>query len=112
MGIKTKITVSFLSLLFISALFIVSFSYIKSQTELTKAVDVGNISIAETVAAKINLINQREFKMLVSVTNMPLMKDENVDLREKWEFARKINRKIHFVLCDSCAFLIRETKLF
>ena len=90
MGIKTKITVSLLSLVFLTASLIVVFSYVKSSSELKKAVEAGNISIAETVATKIQLINEKEFKMLTSVVNMPLMKDESVDLREKWEFARNV----------------------
>ncbi len=90
MGIRTKITVSFLSSILVTVFLIVGFSYIKSSNELKNSVEVGNISLAETVAAKINLINEREFKMLLSVANMPLMKDESVDLRTKWEFASNV----------------------
>ena len=87
MGIKTKISLALLGLIFLTASAIVSFSYQKSQTELTAAVETGNMTLAQTVAAKIQMINGREFKMLETIANLSIMKDSQVDLRERWLLA-------------------------
>ena len=49
-----------LSLIFVTAACITTFSYLQSKFELTKAVDRGNLSIAETVSQKIQTVNGRE----------------------------------------------------
>ena len=84
MGIKTKITVAMLGLIFLTSTIIATLSYLQSKSELTKAVETGNQAIAESVSAKIQTIIGREFQMLEALANLSIIKDPNVDLKEKW----------------------------
>ena len=84
MGIKTKITVAMLGLIFLTSTIIATLSYLQSKSELTKAVETGNQAIAEAVSAKIQTIIGREFQMLEALANLSIIKDPNVDLKEKW----------------------------
>ena len=52
MGIKTKISLALLGLIFLTASAIVTFSYQKSNEELTVAVETSNLNLANTVAQK------------------------------------------------------------
>ena len=90
MGIKTKITLSTLLLIFVTSTIIVSLSYLQSKYELTKAVESGNINLANTVAERIRVINGREFKMLDTLANLSIFKDPEVDLKTKWELANSV----------------------
>ncbi len=90
MGIKTKISLAMLCLIFLTASAIATFSYFKSKEELTKAVEIGNESIAETVSAQIQAINGREFKMLETIAKIPAFQDPDVELHDKWEIAHAI----------------------
>ena len=90
MGIKTKISLALLCLIFLTAGVIVSFSYNKSKEELTEAVEAGNLNLAHTVAAKIQLINDREFKMLESIAGLSIIEDPTVDDKEKWILANTV----------------------
>lgn len=58
MGIKTKISLALLGLIFLTASAIVTFSYQKSNEELTVAVETSNLNLANTVVAKIQTINE------------------------------------------------------
>ena len=87
MGIKTKISLALILLIFITASQIALFSYFKSKQELTQAVETGNLSVANTVSAKIQTINDREFKMLETLADLTIFKDSNVDLHDKWLLA-------------------------
>ena len=84
MGIKTKISAAMLSLIFITSTVIAALSYLQSKSELTKAVENGNKVLAEAVSAKIQTINGREFQMLEALANLSIIRDPNVDLKEKW----------------------------
>ncbi|WP_027728569.1 methyl-accepting chemotaxis protein [Treponema sp. C6A8] len=92
MGIKTKITFAMFSLIFITAALIAGFSYRKSQQELTAAVETGNLNLAHTVAAKIQTINEREFKTIETVANLSIFRDPSVDLQEKWRLANSVTK--------------------
>ncbi len=74
-------------LIFVTSAAIVLFSYRKSSAELTAAVDTGNLDLVHTVAAEIQTINEREFKMLETVANLSIIRDPDVDMREKWLLA-------------------------
>ena len=87
MGIKTKITVAMLSLIFLTSTVIATLSYLQSKSELTEAVETGNQVLAEAVSAKIQIINGREFQMLEALANLSIIKDPDVDLKEKWLLA-------------------------
>ena len=64
MGIKTKISLAMLGLIFLTASVIVTFSYYKSNQELKSAVEAGNLNLASTVSEKIRIINESEFKLI------------------------------------------------
>ncbi len=49
LGIKTKINLALVTLIFIASATIVLFSYRKSSSELTAAVETGNIDLVHTV---------------------------------------------------------------
>ena len=90
MGIKTKISLALLCLIFLTAGVIVSFSYNKSKEELTEAVEAGNLNLAHTVASKIQTINEREFRMLEAIAGLSIFEDPSVDLKEKWKLANSV----------------------
>ena len=92
MGIKTKISLALFSLIFITAAAIATFSYKKSNQELTAAVEAGNLNLAHTVAAKIQTINEREFTMIGSIANSSIFKDTGVDLRDKWLLGNSVTK--------------------
>ena len=102
MGIKTRLSIAMLSLIFVTATCITTFSYLQSKYELTKAVERGNISIAETVSQKIQTINGREVKMLEAIANLSTFRDPDVPLKTKWELANsavKGNSKYIGIAC-------------
>ncbi|MCR5290996.1 MAG: HAMP domain-containing protein [Treponema sp.] len=85
LGIKQKITISSIVLIFVTAAAIVLLSYRKSKAELTEAVETGNINIAQKVAAEIKVLNGRDFKMLETLANLTIIRDPEVDMHYKWE---------------------------
>ena len=87
MGIKTRLSIAMLSLILVTAACITTFSYLQSKYELTKAVERGNISIAETVSQKIQTINGREVRILEVLANTSIFKNPDIDLKEKWALA-------------------------
>ena len=87
MSIKKKINVVMVLLILATSASIVWFSYRKSSTELKNAVDTGNRDLVHTVAAEIQTINEREFKLLESVANLSVIRDPDGDMREKWVLA-------------------------
>ncbi|WP_191017202.1 methyl-accepting chemotaxis protein [Treponema zioleckii] len=85
LGIKQKITISSILLIFATASIIVLLSYQKSKKELTSAVEAQNLSIAQTVAAEIKVLNGRDSKLLETLSNLSIICDPNVDMYEKWK---------------------------
>jgi len=85
LGIKQKITISSILLIFATASIIVLLSYQKSKKELTAAVEAQNLSIAEKVAAEIKVLNGRDSKILETLSNLSVIRDPNVDMYEKWK---------------------------
>ena len=90
MGIKTRIELALLGLIFLTASTIATFSYLQSKSELTKAVEGGNLNMAQTVSARIQMINGREFKMLETIAKVPDMRDPDIDLHDKWVIAHAV----------------------
>lgn len=84
LGLKGKINAAIVTVMLISSACTVLFSYRKSSSELTASVETGNLNLVHTVAAEIQKINEREFKMLESVANLSIVRDPAVDMREKW----------------------------
>jgi len=85
LGIKGKINLAFLSVIFLASAGIVGFSYLRSSSELKTAVDTGNMSLARATASDIFNVNDREFKQLQTLSQLSVIRDPNVDLYEKWE---------------------------
>ena len=85
LGIKGKINLAFLSVIFFATAGIMFFSYRKSSEELKTAVDVGNMSLARATASDIFNVNDREFKQLQTLSQLSVIRDPDVDLHEKWK---------------------------
>ncbi|MBQ4378263.1 MAG: methyl-accepting chemotaxis protein [Treponema sp.] len=85
LGIKGKINLAFLSVIFLASTGIVIFSYLKSSQELKTAVDTGNMSLARATASDIFNVNDREFKQLQTLSQLSIIRNPDVDLQEKWE---------------------------
>ncbi len=83
-GLKAKINISIIAVLILACVLISSFSYKKSKTELTAAVYVSNKNLAHATSSDIYNLNDREFKMLESLANLSIIRDPNVDMKEKW----------------------------
>lgn len=86
MGIKLRINLALLGVLTVAIVCIVTFAYNKSKSELKASVDASNIDKVTIVATQIQTINEREFKMLETMAALPNIKDEEIDMRDKWEF--------------------------
>lgn len=84
MGLKVKINITLLSVLFAAVACIIVLSYIKSSSELKGAVDTGNMGIVRGVASDICTINESEFKMLQAVANFEPIRSNEVDMHDKW----------------------------
>ena len=85
LGIKGKINLAFLSVIFFATAGIMFFYYRKSSEELKTAVDVGNMSLARATASDIFNVNDREFKQLQTLSQLSVIRDPDVDLHEKWK---------------------------
>ncbi|MBQ8014276.1 MAG: methyl-accepting chemotaxis protein [Treponema sp.] len=85
LGIKGKINLAFLTVIFLATAGIMFFSYRKSSDELKKAVDTGNMSLARATASDIFNVNDREFKQLQTLSQLSVIRDRSVDLHDKWE---------------------------
>ena len=84
LGLKGKINIAFLIVIFFASAVIVLFSYKKSSSELKAAVEVGNLNLAHATASDIFNVNAREFKMLEGLANLTPIKDPDVDMHDKW----------------------------
>lgn len=89
-GLKWKINIALLAVLVLSFSIIIVFAYNKSKGELISAVDAENVNLVEAVAAKIQTINESEFKMLEAIAGMPNIQDADVDMHDKWEAANHV----------------------
>lgn len=85
LGLKGKINLAIIAIILMTSSLIVLFSYQKSSSELTAAIETGNLDLAHAVAAEIQNINNSEFKMLDSLANLSVIRDRDVDMREKWQ---------------------------
>ena len=84
-SIKFKILLSFL-LILVTAMFVNSFVTIKSaNTQLKSSVIESLTNMAQATAGEIKEINSREYKMLQTFAELPDFKDENFDLKKKWD---------------------------
>ncbi len=90
LGIKGKINLAFLSVIFLASAGIVVFSFIMSSRELSSQVDIGNMNLAHAAASDIHNLNDREMKMLQSLANLSTIRDSEVDLHEKWALANSV----------------------
>ncbi len=87
LGIKAKINMAFLSVILLASAGITVFSYIKASEELRASVDTGNMSLARATSSDVFNVNDREFKLLQTLSGLSVIKDPNIDLHEKWQIA-------------------------
>ncbi|MCR5763364.1 MAG: methyl-accepting chemotaxis protein [Treponema sp.] len=85
LGIKAKINTAQTLMIVLTCFVVVFFSYKKASSELTAAVEKGNIDLAHATASDIFNINDRELKMLTSLSKLSVIQDPDVDLHDKWE---------------------------
>lgn len=84
-SIKFKIILSFL-LILSATISVVSFITIKTaDRELEDSVIESLTNMAQATAGEIKEINSREFKMLQTFAGLPDFKDEDFDLKKKWD---------------------------
>jgi methyl-accepting chemotaxis protein len=94
LGIKGKINLAFLSVIFLASAGIVLFSYRKSSSELKTAVDTGNMALARATASDVFNVNDREFKQLQALSKLSVIRDPEVDLHDKWELINSCIRDV------------------
>ena len=85
LGIKGKINLAFLTVIFLATAGILVLSYRKSSSELKTAVDTGNMALARATASDVFNVNDREFKQLQALSKLSTIRDPEVDLHDKWE---------------------------
>lgn len=85
LGIKGKINLAFLIVIFLATAGILVLSYRKSSSELKTAVDTGNMALARATASDVFNVNDREFKQLQALSKLSTIRDPEVDLHDKWE---------------------------
>ncbi len=84
-GIKTKINAAQTFMMILTCFVVALFSYKKARSELTAAVVTSNYNLAHATASDIFNINDRELKMLTSLSKLSVIQDPEVDLHDKWE---------------------------
>ena len=84
LGLKAKINIALTGIILLSTSLIVVFSYQKSRSELMQAVETGNTNLVHAAASDINVINEREFKMLESMANLSVIRNPDIDMHDKW----------------------------
>ncbi len=84
-SIRTKLIIMIISTFIISSGLMILQAYRRSMSELKESVETGLTTLAQETAAEIHNINDREVKMLEALSKMPMMRDPNVDLHDKWE---------------------------
>lgn len=85
LGLKLKINLSVLIVLTLCIICIISFAYNKAKAELLMSVNTGLLATASDVSSQIQTVNEREFKMIESLANLTYIRDENVDMHDKWK---------------------------
>ena len=85
LGIKGKINLAFLTVIFLATAGILVLSYRKSSSELKTAVDTGNMALARATASDVFNVNDREFKQLQALSKLSTIRDPEVDLHDKWK---------------------------
>lgn len=81
-SLKARLLVSILSIIIVSNLFLVCFLFVNSRNELMKSLAEQNSNFTYSTALQIHNINDREYKMLDSLSKLPLIRDESVDIRK------------------------------
>ncbi|MDD7699351.1 MAG: hypothetical protein PUJ61_08360, partial [Spirochaetia bacterium] len=89
-SLKVKLSVSILTIIIVSNLFLVTFLYKKSRAELINSIQKNNTQFTYSTAIEIQNINDKEYKMLSSLANIPLIRDPDVDLKEKWNMINAV----------------------
>lgn len=92
-SLKARLLLSILSIIIVSNLFLVCFLFVNSRNELMKSLAEQNSSFTYSTALQIHNINDREYKMLDSLSKLPLIRDESVDIRKKWEMINAISKE-------------------
>lgn len=92
-SLKARLLVSILSIIIVSNLFLVCFLFVNSRNELMKSLAEQNSNFTYSTALQIHNINDREYKMLDSLSKLPLIRDESVDIRKKWEMINAISKE-------------------
>ncbi len=83
-SIRTKLIVMIISTFIVSSGLMIWQAYVMSMNELKESVETGLATMAQETAAEIHNINDREVKMLESLAKLPMIRDPNVDLHDKW----------------------------
>ena len=89
-SLKVKLSVSILTIIIVSNLFLVTFLYKKSRAELINSIQKNNTQLTYSTAIEIQNINDKEYKMLSSLANIPSIRDPDVDLKEKWNMINAV----------------------
>lgn len=89
-SLKVKLSVSILTIIIVSNLFLVTFLYKKSRAELINSIQKNNTQFTYSTAIEIQNINDKEYKMLSSLANIPSIRDPDVDLKEKWNMINAV----------------------
>ena len=90
LSLRLKIVVSILAIIIVSNLFLVLFLYGKSKSELVSSILKSSGQSAHSTALEIGSINDMEYKMLSSLAGLPVIRDDNVDLKEKWNIINAV----------------------
>lgn len=83
-GIRPKLILSIVAVFVLASGLMIFTAYRKSMEELKDSVENGLGTLARETAAEIHNINDREVKMLESIAKLPMIRDTDVDLHEKW----------------------------
>lgn len=92
-SLKVRLLVFILAIIIVSNLFLVGFLFVNSRSELIKSLSEQNTNFTYSTALQIHNINDREYKMLDSISKLPVIRDASVDLREKWEMINAISKE-------------------
>ena len=89
-SIRKKLLILVLTLIVISNSVLALFLYSDSKTQLISSVLETEFEFTRATALEIHNINEKEYKMLETLANLPEIRDLSVDLKHKWDMINAV----------------------
>ena len=89
-SLKNKLIILVLILIIFTNSFLAIFFYTDSKKQLVESVLTTEYEFTRATALEIHNINDKEYKMLETLANIPEIRDLDVDLKIKWDMINAV----------------------